>query len=63
MSLSPRKGCVVVFEKERREDMTTGEMMFYGGIGGAGICLLVLIVCIAVFPGQRRKKLKKLSGE
>ena len=43
--------------------MTTGEMMFYGGIGGAVIGLLVLVVCMVVFPGQRKRKLKELGGE
>ncbi len=43
--------------------MTAGELMFYGGIGGAGLCLLLVVICIAVFPRQRRKRLRKLGGE
>lgn len=44
--------------------MTGGEMMFYGGIGAGSVALLLLVVCIIIFPGQRRKKLKQLgSGE
>jgi|GEM_PF-4168415 len=44
--------------------MTSGEMLFYGGIGAGSVALLFLVVCIVVFPKQRRKKLRKLgSGE
>lgn len=34
--------------------------MFYGGIAGVIVCLLVLVIALGVFSRQRKKKLKSI---
>lgn len=42
-------------------NMTTGTMMFLGGLAGIVICLLAILISLAVFPIQRKRMLKKLA--
>ena len=44
-------------------EMTTGTMMFLGGIAGILVCFLAILISLAVFPGQRKRMLKKLGQE
>lgn len=41
--------------------MTLGNMMFYGGIAGAAVGVILIFICVNVFPKQRKKMLEKLS--
>lgn len=41
--------------------MTVGDIMFYGGIAGAAVGVILIIICVNVFPRQRKKMLEKLS--
>ena len=43
--------------------MSLGEMMYYGGMVGIGVCLLAGLLCIKVFPKQRKKMLEKLGED
>ena len=45
------------------ENLTPGSMMYYGGFLGAGVSLLLILICLAVFPIRRKKLLKKLGEE
>lgn len=40
--------------------MTVGNLMFYGGIAGVAVGIILIIVCVNVFPRQRKKMLDKL---
>ena len=40
--------------------LTIGQMMFYGGITGAVICVLAVIILLIVFSVRRKKILKKI---
>lgn len=42
-------------------NMTTGTLMFLGGLAGIVISLLAILISLAVFPGQRKRMLKKLA--
>ena len=44
-------------------EMTQGTTMFLGGIAGIIICFLMILISLAVFPGQRKRMLKKLGKE
>ena len=44
-------------------DFTPGEMLFYGGITGAAIVLVVAIIVIAVLAGSRKRLRRKLNEE
>ena len=43
--------------------MTTGSIMFYGGIAGIAVGIILALVCLKIFPRQRKRLLDKLSGE
>ena len=43
--------------------ITTGTLMYYGGMIGTGIGILLLVICLIIFPKQRKKLLKKLGEE
>lgn len=43
--------------------MTTGSIMFYGGIAGVVVGVILALICMKVFPGQRKRLLKELSKE
>lgn len=43
--------------------MTTGSIMFYGGIAGVVVGILLALICMKVFPKQRRRLLDELSRE
>lgn len=45
------------------ENLTPGSMMYYGGFWGVGIGIFLVLICIIVFPIQRKKMLKKLGEE
>lgn len=42
---------------------TPGEMLFYGGIAGMGIIVVVAIIVIAVLAGSRKRLRTKLNEE
>ncbi len=42
-------------------NLTTGSLMYYGGFFGIGVGILSILICLAVFPKQRKKILKKLE--
>lgn len=44
-------------------EMTRGTMMFLGGIAGIVLCFLAIIISLAIFPGQRKRMLRKLGRE
>lgn len=44
-------------------ELTPGEMLFYGGIAGMAITLVVAIIVIIVMSGSRRRLRKKLKEE
>ncbi len=41
--------------------MTTGSIMFYGGIAGAVLGGIAVLVCIRLFPRQRKRMLQRLG--
>lgn len=41
--------------------MTTGTIMFYGGIGGAAFFLLLLIILLATAGKSRQKMIDKIQ--
>ena len=43
------------------ENLTTGGLMYYGGFLGIGVGVFFLLICLVVFPRQRKKLLKKLE--
>lgn len=43
--------------------MTTGSIMFYGGIAGVAIGILLTFICVKIFPRQRKHLLEELSKE
>ena len=43
--------------------MTTGSIMFYGGIAGVLVGVLLALICMKVFPRQRKRLLEELSKE
>ena len=42
---------------------TPGEMLFYGGIAGMAIVLVVSVVVIIILAGSRKRLRRKLSDE
>ena len=51
------------WSKERREYMTVGTIMVYAGMGGIAVGAIGVLVCLKLFPSQRKKLLKKLGDE
>ena len=45
------------------ENLTPGSMMYYGGFLGAGVSILLMLICLRVFPIRRKRLLKKLGEE
>ena len=45
------------------ENLTPGAMMYYGGFLGAGVSILLILICLVVFPIRRKRLLKKLGEE
>ncbi len=43
--------------------MTTGTMMFIGGIGGAALLTIMLIASIPIFRAQKKKMKKEISKQ
>lgn len=43
--------------------MTTGTMMFFGGIGGAALLTVLLIASIPIFRSQKKKMKKEISKQ
>lgn len=43
--------------------MTTGSIMFYGGIAGVVVGVLLSLICMKIFPNQRKRLLEELSRE
>ena len=39
---------------------TVGQMMFYGGIAGAIICIIILLILLKLFDKKRKKKLDEM---
>lgn len=44
-------------------EMTWGTIMFLGGLIGCVAFLLAIVISLAIFPGQRKRILKKLGQE
>lgn len=44
-------------------ELTTGTMMFYGGIAAVAVGIISALICISVFPKQRKKRLEEISKE
>ena len=44
-------------------DFTPGEILFYGGIAGMAIVVVVAIVVIAALSGSRKRLRRKLGEE
>ena len=43
-------------------DITTGTLLLFGGGVGIAVSIIALLICLAVFPKQRRKLLKRLEN-
>lgn len=43
--------------------MTTGSMMFYGGIAAMAVGVLAAVICMNIFPKQRKKRLEEISKD
>ena len=43
--------------------MSTGTMMFYGGIAGTAVFLLLFLICLRVFAAQRKKLAASIERE
>lgn len=43
--------------------MTTGSIMFFGGIAGIVIGIILALICLRVFPRQRKRLLDKLGRD
>ena len=44
-------------------EMTTGSLMFFGGIAGIVIGIVLALICLRVFPKQRKRLLDELGSE
>ena len=44
-------------------DFTPGEMLFYGGIAGMVVVVLVTIIVIAILSGSRKRLRNKFNEE
>ena len=44
-------------------NFTPGELLFYGGIAGMALVLLIAIIVIIAMSGSRRKLRRKLNEE
>lgn len=42
-------------------EITTGFIMLAAGIGGAALCLILLLITIPIFKKQRRRLLERLQ--
>lgn len=45
------------------ENMTAGSMMFYGGIAAVAVGIASALICISIFPKQRKKRLEEISKD
>lgn len=43
--------------------MTTGSIMFFGGIAGIAVGIILALVCLRVFPRQRKRLLDELGRD
>lgn len=43
--------------------MTAGSTMFFGGIAGITIGIILALICLRIFPRQRKRLLDKLSRD
>lgn len=43
--------------------MTAGSIMFYGGIAGVAAGIVLALICMKVFPKQRKRLLEELARE
>ncbi len=41
-------------------ELTKGEMMFYGGIAGTVLCLLIVLIAMKVFDKSRKRTIEKI---
>lgn len=41
--------------------VTGGSLMYYGGMAGIGLGVVLLVLCIVMFPKQRKRLLKNLA--
>jgi len=44
-------------------DFTPGEMLFYGGIAGMAVVLLISLIVIIIMSGSRKRLRRKLNEE
>lgn len=43
--------------------MTIGSIMFFGGIAGIAIGMILALICLRVFPRQRKRLLEELGRD
>lgn len=43
--------------------MTAGSMMFFGGIAAIAVGIILALICLRVFPKQRKRLLDELSRD
>lgn len=43
--------------------MTTGSIMFYGGIAAVAGGVVSALICMNIFPKQRKKRLEEISKD
>ena len=44
-------------------NLTPGEMLFYGGIAGMAVVVIVSIIVIAILAGSRKRLRQKMNDE
>lgn len=44
-------------------ELTAGTMMFYGGIAAVAVGIVSALICISIFPKQRKKRLEEISKD
>lgn len=44
-------------------EMTTSQLMFYGGAAGTVLCLLIVLISLKTFEKRRKKVLDKIIEE
>lgn len=60
MVIKPIGNNVIIMENE---NMSMGNIMFYGGIIGIIISILAILICLRIFPREKKKLLKNLGDE
>ena len=44
-------------------ELTQGQLLYYGGVAGVTVSLVLLVVFLIFFEGRKRKMLKRMEEE